>query len=229
MIIRARLEMDIRLDRVARSLTTFFDNGLSGSYLGLTSAIREHMERFRSFLHAYYIENHGFWPPAGFESSFALRRSLCRSMYVEFRALYQHLVDPMSTPLRQNKSMAGGICTLQNIQAFDERYRLETLPHPFPLLPNMLERGPALGFTIRKRRMEREARNAAWLKSFNDASNRDSDLMKSRLVRSYHQFEKETITEDLDPINLTEGRKVRWILIYAIFQILASVISALRR
>ena len=50
--------------------------------------------------------------------------------------------------------------------------------------------------------------------------------MKSRLVRKYHQFEKETITEDFAPVNMIEGRKVRWIVIYAIFQILASVISA---
>jgi hypothetical protein len=227
MITRARLEMDIRLDRVAKSLTTFFDTDLSGSYLGLTLTAKGHMDRFRSFLHAYHIEIHGFWPPSGFDSSFALRRSLYRSMYVEFRALYQHLVDMESTPsLRHNKSMVGGICTLQNIRAFDTRYKLETLPHPLPLLPSSPEPSGPLGFTLKKRRVEREARHAALLKSLINASNRDSELTRSRLVRRYNQFEKETILDDFDPFNHIEGRKVRWILIYAVFQILASVISA---
>lgn len=227
MITRARLGMDIRLDRVARSLTTFFDSDLSGSYLGLTQIAKEHMDRFRSYLHAYFIEVHGFWPPCGFSSSFARRRSVYRSMYVEFRALYQYLVDPDSTPfLRHNKLMAGAMCTLQNIRAFDTRYKLDTLPRPLPLLP--LPPGPSapLGFTTRKRRMEREARNGAMMKSLGDASNQDPELKRSRLVRRYIQIEKQTVLDDFDPVDLTEGRKIRWILIYAIFQILASVISA---
>ena len=227
MITCSRLEMDIRLDRVAKSLTTFFDNDVSGSYLGLSQTAKDHMERFRSFLHAYYIESHGFWPPSEFASSFAIRRSLCRSMYMEFRALYEYLVDPESTrSVQNNKSMEGGICTFQNIRAFDTRYGLETLPHPLPLLPRSTEHSVSLGFTIRKRRIEREARRAALIASLTDASNRNPDLVKSRLVRRYNQFEKQTILDDFDPINLTEGRKVRWILIYAILQILASAISA---
>ena len=227
MITRARLEMDIRLDRVARSVTTFFDNDLSGSYLGLTQTAKDHMDRFRSFLHAFYIESNGFWPPSGFASSFSLRRSLYRSMYVDFRALYQYLVDPESTPsLQHNKPTEGGMCTLQNIKAFDDRYRLQTLPHPLPLLPKLPAQSVPLGFTIRKRRMEREARNCALMRSLGDASHREPGLMKSRLVRRYYQFEKQTILDDFDPVNVVEGRKIRWILIYAIFQILTSVISA---
>jgi hypothetical protein len=219
--------MDVRLERVAKSLTTFFDNDLSGTYLELSRAAKIHMDRFRSFLHTYYIESHGFWPPSGFASSFSLRRSLYRSMYKEFRALYQYLVDLNSTPgdLRNTQSAQGAICTWQNVRGFDTRYRLETLPHPLPLLPKLPEHSAPLGFTIRKRRMEREARYAALARSLSDASNLDRDLTKSRLVRCYTQFEKQTIdtSDTVDPI---EGRKVRWILIYAIFQILASVISA---
>jgi hypothetical protein len=227
MITRTRLEMDVQLDRVAKSLTTFFDNEISGSYLGLTPTAQDHMDRFRSFLHAYHIESHGFWPPAGFDSSFALRRSLYRSMYVEFRALYEYLVDPESNPsLQHNKTMEGGICILQNVRAFDTRYRLETLPHPLPLLPSPPQLSASVGFTIRKRRMERDTRHAALIKSLIEATNRDMSLTNTPLVRRYNQFEKQTILDDIDPVNLTEGRKVRWILVYAIFQILASVISA---
>lgn len=219
--------MDVRLERVAKSLTTFFDHDLSGTYLELSRAAKVHMDRFRSFLHTYYIESNGFWPPSGFASSFSLRRSLYRSMYKEFRALYQYLVDLNSTPsdLQNAQSPQGGICTWQNVRGFDTRYRLETLPHPLPLLPKLPEYSAPLGFTIRKRRMEREARYAALARSLGDASNLDRDLTKSRLVRCYTQFEKQTIdtSDTVDPI---EGRKVRWILIYAIFQILASVISA---
>jgi hypothetical protein len=219
--------MDVRLERVAKSLTTFFDNDLSGTYLDLSRAAKVHMDRFRSFLHTYYIESHGFWPPSGFASSFSLRRSLYRSMYKEFRALYQYLVDLSSTPsdLQNTQPAQGRICTWQSVRGFDTRYRLETLPHPLPLLPKLPEYSAPLGFTIRKRRMEREARYAALARSLSDASNLDRDLTKSRLVRCYTQFEKQTI-DTSDTVDPVEGRKVRWILIYAIFQILASVISA---
>ncbi len=119
-----------------------------------------------------------------------------------------------------------GIWILQNIRAFDTQCKLETLPHPLPLLPQPVRHSAPFGFTTKKRRMEREARQTALMKSLSDASNRNPDLMKSRLVRSYSQFEKQTILDDFDPVDPIEGRKVRWILIYAIFQTLASVISA---
>ena len=227
MIIRTRLEMETRLDRVAKSMTTFFDNDVSGSSLGFGRIAQDHMDRFRSFLHGHYIESHGFWPPSGFAASFALRRSLYSSMYMDFRALYQYLVDTQSNfALPSAKPSQSGVWTLQNIRAFDTQSKLETLPHPLPLLPQPVRHSAPLGFTIKKRRMEREARQIALMKSLGDASNRNPDLMKSRLVRSYSQFEKQTVLDGFDPVDPVEGRKVRWILIYAIFQTLASVISA---
>lgn len=208
-------------------MTTFFDHDVSGSSPGFGRIAKDHLDRFRSFLHGHYIESHGFWPPSGFAASFALRRSLYSSMYIEFRALYQYLVDTQSNPaLPIAKPSQSGISTLQIIRDFDTQCKLDTLPHPLPLLPQPVRHSAPLGFTIKKRRMEREARQKALMKSLGDASNRNPDLMKSRLVRSYSQFEKQTVLDGFDPVDPIEGRKVRWILIYAIFQTLASVISA---
>lgn len=208
-------------------MTTFFDSEISGFYVGLSQAAKDHMDSFRSFLHAYYIEKHGFWPPSGFASSFVLRRSLYRSMYMDFRALYHYLVDSGSTPSSQrSKPLEGGICTLQMVRAFDSRHGLETLPHPLPLLPRLPGSSAGFGFTIRNRRKGRGARHITSMMSLTEASNQHTDLMKCRLVWNYVQFEKQTAADDLDPFSLAEGRKVRWILIYDIFQLLASVISA---
>jgi hypothetical protein len=50
MITKARLEVDLRTDRVSQSITNFFENDLSATFLRLHTKAREHLDRFRSFL-----------------------------------------------------------------------------------------------------------------------------------------------------------------------------------
>src|SRR2546423_14869093 len=152
MILKARLEMDVRLDRVSRSVINFFELDLSGAHLGLHQTAREHFDRFRSLLHAYYIETYGFWPPAGFQNSLHGQRPLYLSMYSDFSSLYCYLVDPSSTSsLTDNKPADGGLCVLQTIKAFDERHRFETLPHPMPLIPCLEDAEKSLGLPRERR------------------------------------------------------------------------------
>ena len=230
--------MDVRLDRVSRSLLNFFEFDLSAAFLGLHPAAREHFDRFRSFLHAYYIEMHGFWPPANFDSSPHVQRLFYRSMYADFRSLYQYLVDPSSTTsMADNKSLSGGLCILQNVKAFDERHRYEPLPHPLPLTPS----NGWDGYTpnppksrrnsltpIWRRKAERELRNAKAAQSLIDSSNRDWALLRNLLVRRYEDFERQSILDEYEDVSLIDGRKVRWILIYAVLQTLVSVTHAPR-
>src|SRR5437667_12578075 len=98
MLLKARLEMDVRLDRVGRSVVNFFELDLSGEHLGLHQTAREHFDRFRSFLHTYYIERYTFWPPASFDTGLQGQRTVYHSMYSDFRSLYHYLVDPASPP-----------------------------------------------------------------------------------------------------------------------------------
>ena len=227
MINRSRLEMDVRLGRVSRSIAIFFDDDLSSATFGLHQAAREHLDRFRSFLHSYYIEKNGFWPPAGFEDSLSLQRSTCRSMYSDFRNLYQYLADDKSSPAVQENSLVnGGVCIMQNVNKFDARHRYDTLPHPLPLIPLM----PAVGHyygsqsrnPVRRRKEERDLRNSALLQSLADSTNRNMNAERNTFVKRYAEFEQQSVFDEYENVSLTDARKVRWIVVYAILQILVS-------
>ena len=236
MILKARLEMDVRLDRVSRSVMNFFELDLSGAFLGLHQTARDHFDRFRSFLQTYYIESYGFWPPAGFECNLQNQRTLYRSMYSDFRSLYHYMVDPESTPsITDNSTASGGLCVLQTIEAFDARHRFESLPHPLPQIPSLADAETSLNLPkdrrnslnpLRRRKAERDFKQKLTAKALIDASNRDWSVASNPLVRRFEQFELQSIADEFETVSLIDGRKVRWILVYAILQTLVSVTYA---
>ncbi|KAK5087438.1 hypothetical protein LTR70_007734 [Exophiala xenobiotica] len=234
LILESRLEMDVRLARASMSIETFFGDDLSGNFLGLSQVARDHFDRFRSFLHSFYIEKYGFWPPAAFSSETS-KHSIYASLYSDFRNLYHHLVDPESSAnAGDNFSSAGGVCTLQNIQVFDTKHGFDTLPHPLPQLPHQVTasvRPPTLSRRrswnpVARKRIDREDRKTARIKALIKASNRDVQIMDCPLVRRFSEFESNSITDKLEHVSWTDGRKVRWILVYAILQTLISIVAA---
>lgn len=233
LIMESRLEMDTRLARASMSLETFFGDDLSGGFLGLSQHARDHFDRFRSFLHSFYIETYGFWPPAGLNAE-NTRFSIYSALYSDFRNLYHHLVDPNSSVEINGLAKTGGVCTLQNIQAFDRRHAFDTLANPLPQLPQ--EKNDPSRVTksqrrqswnpVTQRKMERETRNRQRRQALIQASNRDVMLMACRLVRRYSEFEASSVDDSNEQISWIETRKVRWILIYAILQTLISIMAA---
>ncbi|KAK5056105.1 hypothetical protein LTR84_012658 [Exophiala bonariae] len=231
---RARLEMDLRLDRVNKSIVNFFENDVSGSFLGLPQPARDHLDRFRTFLKNFYSEQHGgSWPPEDFEVE-AVQQAIYGRVFSDFQNLYQHLVDPESSnTLAENDiSKSGGVCALQNIQAFDTKHKYEPLAQPLPLLPKIVEpaNAPRTKNQRRKswnpiqwRKAEKEARKTQNKEALIAASNRDFLLMECPLVRSYTDFEIKTVDDDLEGLSAVEGRKVRWILVYAVLQVFHSI------
>ncbi|KIW91981.1 uncharacterized protein Z519_06963 [Cladophialophora bantiana CBS 173.52] len=233
LINRARLEMDIRLDRVNKSIVTFFENDVSGSFLGLPQPAREHLNKFRSFLKSFYLDRYGSWPPDDFEEEI-VQQTIYSTMFSDFRNLYQHLVDPESTVdmVENDITKTGGVCTLQNIQAFDKKHSYEPLAQPLPLLPEPLESSwgqrPKLQRRmswnpLQKRKALKETRKAHDKRALIDASNRDLLVMDCPLVRKFSEFEEMTVDDDLEGLSAIEGRKVRWILVYAVLQTFHSI------
>ena len=222
--------MDLRLERAGRSLSNFLEDDLSGAYLGLGKEAQLHLERFRSFLHTYYVGQHCYWPPlAPTEGSEAFPKSVYRSMYFDFRSLYDYLVDPSSgTLIQDNKPVDGGICVFQNIQAFDKRNKYVPLPHPLPLVPKVL---PTLSprksfgrlniFGSKQAHLERRTAASAALVSATNTS--DNQVVNSGLVREYLRFEKVWTMKEETAVTCADARKIRWILVYAILQNLISV------
>jgi len=228
--------MDLRLDRVNKSVVTFFENDVSGSFLGLPQPARDHLDRFRLFLKNFYTEKYGSWPPGGFEEE-TFQQSIYTTIFTDFQNLYQHLVDPQSsnTLAETDITQTGGVCALQNIQAFDKKYNYEPLAQPLPFIPKpgdqtssqrpKLQRRMSWN-PLQRRRAEKEARKTQNKEALIAASNRDFLLMESPLVRSYSEFEIKTVDDDLEGLSAVEGRKVRWILVYAVLQIFHSIAHA---
>ncbi len=227
------MEMNLRLEHAGRSLGTFLEDDLSGAYLGLAAGARVHLDRFRSFLHSFYVAKFGYWPPTRTNpSSAAFSKSTFKSMYFEFRNLYEYLVDSTSSSeLQSNRPADGGICVFQNVTAFDKRRKYASLPHPLPLLPEMPVQA-ARPNTVRKLFKNSQAmkneRRAAALAALSAATNRsDVKILECSLVREYLRFEKSwTLLEKDESVSCSDARKVRWILIYAILQTLISVTRA---
>ncbi len=225
--------MDLRLEHAGETLGNFLEDEMSGSYLGLGLDARAHLERFRSFLHSFYVQKYGYWPPPQTKrNSKTLPKSTYRTMYFEIRNLYEYLVDPSSSDSFQNDRPAdGGICVLQNVKAFDKRHKYTTLSHSLPLLPQLSREmisqkthGLAKIFGSKQLRVDRRVAACAALSAATNPN--DMAVMECRLVREYLKFEKSWSMSEEERISCADGRKVRWILIYAMLQTLISVTRA---
>ncbi|PQE26126.1 Choriogenin Hminor protein [Rutstroemia sp. NJR-2017a BBW] len=236
-ISRSRLEMDLRLDKCGKMLSTFLSSELSDSRLKLSSGARVHLEKFRSFLHSYYVAKLGTYPCLASQSgNCAFPKSIFKQMRSEFQKLYDFLVDTESFS-ETSPVFRGEVSVLKNIAAFDGRHKLTPLPYPLPLLPEV-DHNPGLS-TKQPRstrlsfggklfphtnKMQLDPRLVT-IAALNKATNRrDPKLAECTLVRAYRGFEKECVyplkTGSADTVSPDEGRKIRWILIYSTLQVL---------
>ncbi|KHN99744.1 uncharacterized protein MAM_02597 [Metarhizium album ARSEF 1941] len=221
LILQSENEVKTRLQRTSDMLDNFLDRELSEAHLGIPLGLRAHLDRFRSFLLSFYSTRLGHYPPRPFDAA------VYRVMARDFKALYQLLVDEAYSSCEAMPSVAvGGICTLQLIQSFDTHSHHEPMKHPLPRLPQLdppprprrlawLPRGP------KQRADERRLGHAALV----NASNWKQDASENSLVRAYRQFEEECAlgrkkSDKNERLSLVDGRKVRWIMIYAVHQTL---------
>ncbi|KAG9234850.1 hypothetical protein BJ875DRAFT_292121 [Amylocarpus encephaloides] len=234
MVTRARYEMDLRLDVCGQRVGTFLTDELSNAHLGLPPAARAHLDTFRSFLQTYYVAKLGYYPPSIEGGRGAFPPSILKQMASEFQTLFDFLVDTSltssdPTPLDHQ----GGLCVLQNVQSFDQRFKHHAQHHPQPLLPNP-EDGHSPKSAIRKRfswakrNQTAPDRRLATYAALSKATNRrNSSPDEGTLVRAYRGFEKDTVfspnqAEKHDQLSHADARKVRWILIYSVLQTLLS-------
>lgn len=224
--------MDVRLDRAGRALGDFMEEEFSIGYLGLSNDALRHLERFRSFLQSFYIQRHGYWPPTVNRRSSAVPKSILLSMYLDFRNLYEYLVDDSFTSsMVEYRSSAGGSYGLESITAFDKRFKYATLPNPLPKLPAIAafpatQKAKPFSKLFGNKQAKMEHRMAE-LTALSRATNSDDiKIMESGLVREYARFEREWTMREEEKISSPGARKVRWLLVYAILQTLISVTRA---
>lgn len=222
MLRQSRNDLDDRLDKATHMLKNFLDDDLSESNLGIPIGARSHLERFRSFLMSFYTSRFGYYPPESFTPL------MLRAMRYEFEALYELLVDETYTASQMPWVASGGICIFQLVQMFDRNHDYEALEHPLPLLPLFAQKtSRRIPWRLRSERLKPDEKllaHAAILKATNWMDKNPYD----ELVRAYRTFEEETIfspnkADKQDKVSVLDARKVRWILIYAIYQVLRSV------
>ena len=230
LITRACLEMDLHIARVTRALGVFLEEELGPEYLGLSKPARDHLDHFRSCLHTFYVEKLGYFPPG---ESVPWSKGLWSSMYQEFQFLYDYLVDNESSCDPSNlRGVNGGICVVQNVQAFDDRHGYTSLPHPLPLYPESAQKQHLRKTPSQKglRAFKLGRTNSGPEQKYNpkqalaNATNQQSGVVLGcPLVQEYQRFERQKLEEKLD---LAEARKVRWLLIYGVLQMLTSIMIA---
>ncbi|KAL7920898.1 hypothetical protein ACQKWADRAFT_314402 [Trichoderma austrokoningii] len=219
---RARLEMNAMLQQTTGRLRSFLDEELSETNLGIPAGTRAHLERFRSFLLAFYSAKFGYYPPSAFDAG------LLNTMADDFDALYELLVDSNYTASDSIPSTAvGGICTEQLVQTFDENNHFEPLPHPLPQLPQVETSTDGLRLLSKIPFLERMApeQQQITIAALITASNWTEKCFKNDLVQAYRRFEEAMIlspskADKNEKISLLETRKVRWVLVYAVHQVL---------
>ncbi|KAH6720076.1 hypothetical protein BKA61DRAFT_470674 [Leptodontidium sp. MPI-SDFR-AT-0119] len=236
LVTRSRFEMDMRLDQCGERLSSFLSDDLSDSHLGLSSAARAHLDKFRSFLQSYYVAKFGYYPPACEAGRVAFPKSIYAQMCSEFHKLYEYLVDKSRTAVDSLPlAHAGGVCVLQNVQAFDQRHKYQPLENPFPLLPETEDNSkpPAnrrLSLIFKADKMKPDPRLVTLSHLVKATNGQDQTLLESTLIRAYRGFEKDCVfypTKDRnEKLSQTDARKVRWILVYTILQTLLSATLA---
>lgn len=214
--------MNAMLQHTANRLRSFLDEELSEAKMGIPTTTRAHLDRFRSFLLAFYSAKFGRYPPRAFKAS------LLSTMAEDFDALYELLVDNSYTVSGiMPPTAVGGICTEQLVQTFDEDNQFEPLPHPLPLLPRLesshdgLRCLSKLPFVEKLTAGQRQDTVAALI----TASNWTERCFRNDLVQAYRRYEEDTVlspskADKSERMSLLEARKVRWVLVYAVHQVL---------
>jgi hypothetical protein len=212
---------------VARALRTFLQEDFSPAYLGLTHGARNHLNRFQQFVHNFYVEKFGYWPPPKNASTFP--KALYQSMFYDFKNLYELLVDTQSgNDISSQKPASGGICVLQNVDHFDKRHKFTAQPHTLPLLPQEPPRlTRSLSSASHYRKTCDDQSNSAALAAATNVL--DAQVTKSGIIQAYMQFEKTCAAKSSqreDKISAVDARKIRWLLIYGTLQYLTSALRA---
>ncbi|RYP51400.1 hypothetical protein DL768_003269 [Monosporascus sp. mg162] len=209
-------------------IASFLQEDLSEAHLGLCSGARAHLERFRTLLRMFYAAKLGCYAPPSIDTrGIILEEGVFQAMRGGFEALYEYLVDKnLDTSQGTPFKATGGICTLQIIYSFDSRHKFRTLSRPLPLLPEV-ETNEQRGMTLltkhfRTSRSQQTKIQMALLKAANQSESR---ILGHDLVKAYQQFEKDSVysatkAEKLDNLGPVDARKVRWILIYCMYQAL---------
>ncbi|KAH0536486.1 hypothetical protein FGG08_006639 [Glutinoglossum americanum] len=246
---RANLELQVRVQQAEARLANFDLTDMWPMASATPPPSRAAFDRFRKFLVKFYETVYWAWPPQGAgdrpDNSW-LTRDLTVRLQRDFGALYDFLVDRdlvwdeseerssrkwniVSKRLNPNfRADSEDLPITDVFVAFDNRHRYPHIPHPFPLVPDsqpVTHTKPQLFFGSSKKSKTSEDRAKERLAAlaYSEATNiylLGSEFVSNDLVEAFTRFEKSDRPNETNPY---DARKGRWILLYGILQVLATV------
>lgn len=247
---RASLEIEVRINTVEEFLKEF--NFLEmWSLMPLTAVSpqeRAAFERLRHFFRGYYEAAYGSWPLYGtHESEPWLKRSIVHRLQKDFGALYDCIVDRevvwdcseersgrkwemMHRDPEKSLSVDTEHLPMTDILiGFDNRHQYPHIPHPYPRVPQTIpdlipmEKSAKFG----KKSADHTSRDLIIKRktvlAYTEATNLyllGSELESNSFVDAFLRFEKDDKVGTVDP---ARARRGRWVLIYGVLQVLASI------
>ena len=239
----AGMEIEDRIHRAQAWLMAFDFAEMWPSTSPPNAVARGCFDRLRKWFCKYYENAFLHWPPTADQTW--LTRDLIVRLKNDFNGLYDYLVDRDiifdGAEYRPGQKWAITSRSGQNFRAdtfelpftdilltFDNRNEFPHMPHPYPITPpsvpaqsksktafGLKQKGPspadALAQSRRKALSYAEASNVYTLRD---------QYMHTDLVTNFIRFEQADSIDNLDPF---EARRGRWLLIYGILQILATV------
>ena len=243
---RSYLELEARITNAEKRLSTFdFDDVWTGSEVQLHPS-RVIFDQFRRFLQQYYTRVNKHWPPRlannhDFGGSW-LTSSIVFRLQKDFAALYEFHVDrgvvwdKRKDPGAMHRNFVQKvdhqvvetngteICLARLFSRFDEESKYAHMPHPFPLLPDIIKSNndtksaKTSFFSSKAKVLEKQIIHA-----FSEASNATllgPDIAANGLAEAFLRFEK---SDQLGNVDLQSARKARWILLYGVLQVLSTL------
>lgn len=239
----ASMEIEERIHRAQAWLVSFDFTEMWPPSSSPNSVARGCFDRLRKWFCKYYENAFLYWPPIGDQTW--LSRDLVVRLRNDFYGLYDYLVDrdivfdsaesrtgsKWSITSRSGHNFRADSFELpftEMLVTFDSRNEFPHMPHPYPITPTSVP-APSKSksaFGLNKKNpspAETLAQTRRKALSYAEASNvytlRDQ-YVHTDLVTNFIRFEQSDHLENLDPF---EARRGRWLLIYGILQILATV------
>jgi hypothetical protein len=243
---RSSLEGQVRVNNCEDRLTDFDFGDMWPIMSSVTPPARASFERLRRFFLDHFQTSYGSWPPAAPAGEDQwLTRSLAQKLQKDFGALYDYLVNREITwdCSEERSGRKWNIVNAGNrafdadsldlpftdiLVAFDNRHKYPHIPHPYPLVPESIQRKASKEnmFNLNKKSAKPTEGKMAERKAalaYTESTNiylLGSDFVSNDLVDAFVRFEKADREADVDPY---AARRGRWVSIYFILQTLASV------
>lgn len=234
---RSYLELQARIEACQSRLATFNFDDIWLSSASSSTLSRRSFDRLRYFLRQYHERVYKGWPPgaARGSSDHWLTRDIVRRLQRDFGSLYDYYVDRCrcwnkaaeleARERNYNAEDSDENCPLTKLfLRFDNRHKYPHIPYPYPLLPasatDLFEGKPLKQsmFSTKAKTLEKRTLHACA-----EASNSllvGPETATNGLVEAFLRFEKTDLISEANPREVRQGR---WVLLYGILQVLATM------